>query len=94
MSPFDAVLWVVAATAFLFLIAIPWLNGLLDLVIGYRFQKRAIEGGAPIDISAFVLNWIAFKWLWIHNAVSIVTRLPFFQHDLSKTFGMKTFEMK
>ena len=88
MSPFDAVLWVVASTAFLFLIAIPWLNGLLDIVIAYRFQKSAIHRGAPLDVSAFILNWIAFKWLWLHNAYSIVARLPFLQHDLSKTFGV------
>lgn len=90
MNILDAALWLTAGLAFLLLFALPWLNGLLDLLIGYRFHKRAVEGGAPIDTSAFVLNWIAFKWLWIHNAVSIVVRIPFFRQDLSKTFGIKT----
>lgn len=89
MSPFDVILWLIAGVLFLLLFAIPWINGVLDIVMGYRFQRNAIAQGAKADRTAFFLNWNAFKWGWLHNAGRIVEAMPFFKQDLSETFGIR-----
>lgn len=83
-------IWItIGAVLFMLLIAVPWLNGMFDIYMGYRFQRNAREGGHPADKTAFWLNWIAFKWAWLHNAARIVKAMPFLQRDLSENFGIR-----
>lgn len=83
------ILYVVGVFLVMLLFAVPWLNGLLDFYMGYRFQREAREGGAPADATAFWLNWNAFKWAWLHNAARIVKAMPFLQRDLTENFGIR-----
>ena len=74
----------IGIVVFILLVGIPWLNGVLDLIMGWRFSRNTNS-----DKSAFWLNWNAFKWGWLHNADEIVERMPFFKQDLSETFGIR-----
>lgn len=84
ITPIELMLWTLAAVVFILLIAIPWINGMLDIVMAFRFKKNA-----KVDETAFFLNWNAFKWGWLHNADEIVEKMPFFKQDLSETFGIR-----
>lgn len=66
------------------LVGIPWVNGVLDIVMATRFGKNN-----GVDKTAVYLNWNAFKWGWLHNADRIVEAFPAFGKDLSETFGIR-----
>lgn len=66
------------------LVGIPWLNGVLDMVMAYRFSRNH-----NTDRTAAFLNWNAFKWAWLHNLDRIVERMPFMRKDLSEIFGIR-----
>jgi len=83
-------IWItIGAVLFMLLIAVPWLNGMLDIYMAYRFKREATEQGCPPDRTAFALNWIAFKWAWLHNAARMVKAMPFLQRDLTENFGIR-----
>ena len=79
-------LHVIAIVLLLLLVAIPWLNGVADLYMAWRFRREVKE---EADQTAFFLNWFAFKWSWVNYAHKIVEKLPFFQKDLTETFGIR-----
>lgn len=64
--------------------SIPYFLGLYLIYVGMRFKKSA-----RVDQTAFWLNWLAFVWLWAERSKEIAAGLPFFQKDLSETFGVK-----
>ena len=72
-------------TVFIVILAIPALWGLADLYIAWRFLRDAENA----DKTAFFFNWIAFKWAWTNQSKAIVEKLPFFQKDLTETFGIR-----
>lgn len=74
------------ATIFTVVVAIPWVNGVMDFYIAYRFRK---EAKGKVDLTAFFLNWIAFKWSWTNYWHKIVEAMPFFEKDLTETFGIR-----
>jgi hypothetical protein len=78
------ILWAIGLFLFLILIGLPWINGVLDLIMAYRFSRNTNS-----DKTAFLLNWNAFKWGWLHNADEIVEKMPFFKKDLSEIFGIR-----
>ena len=80
------ILYIIAAVLFLLLIGIPWLNGVFDLYIAYRFRS---DNKAKKDQTAFFVNWVAFKWSWISVSDKIVEAMPFFKKDLTETFGIR-----
>lgn len=79
-------LHVIAIVLLLFLVAIPWLNGVADLYMAFRFRR---EVKTEADQTAFFLNWFAFKWGWVNYSHKIVEALPFFKKDLTETFGIR-----
>ena len=79
----------IALVLFLFLIAIPWLNGVADMYIAYRFRRETKVQGNPADQTAFLRNWNAWKWSWVNRSATIVEAMPFFKKDVTETFGIK-----
>lgn len=79
-------LHVIAIVLLLLLVALPWLNGVADLYMAFRFRR---EVKTEADQTAFFLNWFAFKWSWVNYSHKIVEALPFFQKDLTETFGIR-----
>ncbi len=71
---------------FIVIVGIPWVWGCVDIVIMLKFKK---EMGRKGDQTAIGINWIAFKWSWINYSHKIVEALPFFQKDLTETFGIR-----
>lgn len=67
-------------------VGLPMLLGYYLILVGLRFKKSA---GATVDRTAFWLNWFAFVWLWAERVKEIVAAMPFFEQDLSETFGVK-----
>ena len=68
------------------IVGVPWLWGVIDLYIAYRFRR---DNRAEKDQTAFLLNWVAFKWSWISVNDKIVEAMPFFKKDLTETFGIR-----
>jgi len=79
-------LHVIAIVLLLLLVAIPWLNGVGDFYIAYRFRR---DNKATCDQTAFFLNWFAFKWSWVSVSDKIIEAMPFFKKDLTETFGIR-----
>ena len=71
---------------FLLLVGIPWLWGIIDLYTAHRFRR---DNKAKKDQTAFLLNWVAFKWSWVSVSDKIVEAMPFFKKDLTETFGIR-----
>ncbi len=69
---------------FILLIGIPWLNGVLDFIMAYRFAKNH-----NTDRTAALLNWNAFKWSWLHQLDAMVEAMPFLRKDLTENFGIR-----
>ena len=69
---------------FILLIAVPWLNGVLDFIMAYRFAKNH-----HTDKTAALLNWNAFKWSWLHQLEAMVKAMPFLARDLTENFGIR-----
>ncbi len=89
MTAIQFILWLIGTLLFMLVFVIPWINGVLDLVMAKRFQEAAIKMGSKADKTAFLLNWNAFKWGWLHNAGRIVEAMPFMKQDLSEIFGIR-----
>ena len=68
----------------LIFIAVPWINGMLDFYMAYRFTKE--NGG---DKSAIGFNWLAFKWSWVTQLAYIIKMVPFLSKDLTENFGIR-----
>ena len=86
MNPIEIFLYTSSIVFFLLLVGIPWIWGVLDLYISYRFRR---DNKAKVDQTAFLLNWLAFKWSWISTKDKIVEAMPFFKKDLTETFGIR-----
>jgi hypothetical protein len=71
---------------FTIVVAIPWIWGMIDLYTAYRFYR---DNKSEKDKTAFLLNWLAFKWGWTNYADVIVEKMPFFKKDLTETFGIR-----
>jgi len=71
---------------FILFVAVPWLNGAADFYIAHRFRR---DNKSEKDQTAFLLNWIAFKWSWVSVSDKIVEAMPFFKKDLTETFGIR-----
>lgn len=71
-------------TVFVVVVAVPWVWGMTDLYIAYRFRRDN-----DVDQTAFLLNWFAFKWSWVSVSDKIVEAMPFFKRDLTETFGIR-----
>ena len=69
---------------FILLVGIPWVNGVLDFVMAYRFARNH-----HTDRTAALLNWNAFKWSWLHQLDRMVEAMPFLRKDLTETFGIR-----
>jgi biotin transporter BioY len=78
------IVYILAAVLFILLIGIPWLNGVLDFIMAYRFAKNH-----HTDKTAALLNWNAFKWSWLHQLEAMVEAMPFLRRDLTETFGIR-----
>lgn len=76
----------IGLSIFVAVVALPWLWGLADLYIAYRFRKET-KGSA--DQTSFLLNWVAWKWSWVNRSGIIVEKMPFFAQDLTEIFGIK-----
>lgn len=74
-------MFIIYFVLFVIVIALPWLNGVLDLYMGLRFARDNAT-----DKTNAPLNWIALKWLMITKLEMIVTKLPFLRKDLSEIF--------
>jgi hypothetical protein len=79
-----AIVYILVTIVFILLIAIPWLNGVLDFIMAYRFAKNH-----HTDKTAALLNWNAFKWSWLHQLEAMVEAMPFLRRDLTETFGIR-----
>jgi len=69
---------------FILLVGVPWLNGVLDLIMAWRFAKNH-----HTDKTAFFVNWNAFKWSWLHQLEAMVKAMPFLAKDLTENFGIR-----
>lgn len=78
------ILGTIGGILFILLIAIPWLNGVLDFIMAYRFAKNH-----HTDKTAALLNWNAFKWSWLHQLEAMVKAMPFLSRDLTENFGIR-----
>jgi len=78
------IVYILAAVLFILVIGIPWLNGVLDFIMAYRFAKNH-----HTDKTAALLNWNAFKWSWLHQLEAMVEAMPFLRRDLTETFGIR-----
>lgn len=76
----------IGMTVFTLIVALPWFWGVADLYIAYRFRR---DNKAEKDQTAFLLNWVAFKWSWVSVSDRIVEAMPFFEKDLTETFGIR-----
>ncbi len=74
----------IGVVLFILVIGIPWVNGVLDFVMAYRFAKNH-----HTDRTAALLNWNAFKWGWLHNLDKMVEAMPFLRMDLSEIYGIR-----
>lgn len=71
-------------TLFVLLVALPWVWGVIDLYIMFRFRRD--NGG---DRTAVALHWIGWKWSWVSCSKIIVEKMPFFKKDLTELFGIR-----
>jgi len=69
---------------FVIVVAVPWIFGVIDLYILYRFRRD--NGG---DQTAALLHWVGWKWSWVSCSRQIVEALPFFKKDLTELFGIR-----
>ncbi len=76
----------IAIILLLFVVFIPWLFGAIDIYTALRFRR---DNKSTVDQTAFLLNWIAFKWSWVSVSDKIVEAMPFFKKDLTETFGIR-----
>lgn len=76
----------VGLTIFVIVVAVPWIWGVGDLYIALRFRR---EARGKVDRTAFLLNWVAFKWGWVNYWHKIVDAMPFFEKDLTENFGIR-----
>lgn len=68
------------------LVGLPMLLGYFLIYVGMRFKKSA---GATVDLTAFWTNWLVFVWSWAERVKEIVAAMPFFEKDLTETFGIR-----
>lgn len=74
----------VEALGFMTFIGVPWLFGMIDLYMAYRFSK---ENGT--DRSAAFTNWVALKWSCVTQLKHIVKMVPFLSKDLTEIYGIR-----
>lgn len=71
---------------FILFVGLPWVLGCYLIYVGRRFRESA---GATVDWTAFWTNWLVWIWLWAERKKEIVAAMPFFQKDLTETFGIR-----
>ena len=82
----DIVMTAIGIIVLTLFVGLPMLLGYYLIYVGMRFKKSA---GVTVDQTAFWINWLVWVWLWAERVKEIVAAMPFFEQDLTETFGIR-----